>query len=71
MEKCKKEMFPVITKAFSVAEDNYKVRAVFEFYLSGIVSLLKFKVECGERITTRELGEIVKYILQNSILPQL
>lgn len=45
LERCKKEMFPVIIKAFSVAEDDYKVRAVFEFYLSGIVSLLKFKVE--------------------------
>lgn len=71
LERCKNEMLPVITKAFSVAEDDYKVRAVFEFYLSGIVSLLKYKVECGEKITAQELGEIVRYILQNSILPQL
>lgn len=71
LERCKNEMIPVIIKAFSIAEDDYKAKAVFEFYLSGIVSLLKYKVEHRETITTRELGEIVKYILKNGILPQL
>lgn len=69
LERCKNIMFPVIAKAFSIAEDDYKKNAVVEFYLSGIVSLLKYKIECGEAIRTQDLGEIVKCVLQNGILP--
>lgn len=71
LERCKRTMLPVITEAFSVDEKDYRGQAVFEFYLSGIVSLLKYKAEHEENITTQELGQIVKCILRNGILPQL
>lgn len=71
LERCKNAMLPVLVKSFRLDESDYKMRAILEFYLSGIVSLLKYKIDYNEKITTTELGMIIKYILQNGILPQL
>lgn len=71
LERCKNAMLPVLLKAFSIQEDDYKSCAIFEFYLSGVVSLLKYKVERGGNVTTQELGNIVQAILRNGIIPQL
>ena len=71
LERCKKAMLPILVKSFHLEENDYKMMAILEFYLSGVVSLLKYKIDYNKKITTTELGSIIKYILQNGILPQL
>jgi len=71
LERYKSYMLPVLTEAFHVNEQDVKSKAVLEFYLSGVVSLLKFKIDHGQEISTEDLGGIIKHVLHEGILPQL
>ena len=71
LDRCKNAMLPILMSAFHLDENNYKQRGVLEFYLSGVVALMKYAVDHSEKITTPEIGQIIKQFLQNGVLPQL
>lgn len=71
LERCKTAMLPFLERTFRLDENDLRKKAVLEFYLSGVVSLLKFKVVHREGINNADLGSIIKNYLQNSMLPQL
>lgn len=71
LERCKAVIVPVITKVLMVDEADYRAKAVLEFYISGVASLLKYKVDNDDKITSVELGSIIKHMLQNGVITQL
>ena len=64
-------MLPFLERTFRLDENDLKTKAVLEFYLSGVVSLLKFKVDHNEDVSNADLGSVIKNYLQKSVLPQL
>lgn len=71
LERCKAGIVPVIADILEVDKEEYRANAVLEFYISGVASLLKYKVDNEDKITTVELGNVIKHILQNGIITQL
>lgn len=71
LERCKTAMLPMLANAFGINCEDLKRKAVLEFYLSGVVSLLKFKVDHEKNITAKDLGSIIKTMLQYGVFPQL
>ena len=71
LERCKNAMLPFLERAFQLDENDLKTKAVLEFYLSGVLSLLKFKVDHNEDVSNADLGSVIKNYLQKSVLPQL
>ena len=71
LERCKTAMLPVIMEAFHIQADDHQARAVLEFYLAGVVSLLKYRVDHAQAITTPQLAQIIRNFLQKAVLPQL
>ena len=64
-------MLPFLERVFRLDENDLKTKAVLEFYLSGVLSLLKFKVDHNEDVSNADLGSVIKNYLQKSVLPQL
>ena len=71
LERCKAAIVPVITEVLAVDEEDYRAKAVLEFYISGVASLLKYKVDNDDKITTVELGSVIKHMLQSGVITQL
>lgn len=71
LERCKAAIVPVITEVLAVDDEDYRAKAVLEFYISGVASLLKYKVDHDDKIATVELGNIIKHMLQNGVITQL
>ena len=71
LERCKVAIVPVITEVLAVDEKDYRAKAVLEFYISGVASLLKYKDDNDDKITTVELGSVIKHMLQNGVITQL
>ena len=64
-------MLPFLERTFRLDENDLKTKAVLEFYLSGVVLLLKFKVDHNKDVRNADLGTVIKNYLQKSVLPQL
>ena len=71
LERCKAAIVPVIKEVLAVDDEDYRAKAVLEFYISGVASLLKYKVDNNDNITSAELGSVIKHMLQNGVITQL
>ena len=71
VEKLKVEAVPLLLAAFHVPIDNVTARFVLEFYIAGLVTVIGTWLKTGQKISTEELGELIKGILQEGILKQI
>ena len=64
-------IMPEMLKVFEIAQDDIKSRYIFEFYLSGIISVFSYWIASETKLSEEQLGEMIKTILMNGILPQI
>lgn len=71
IEKLKAEALPLLLPSFHVPIDNVTARYALEFYISGLIPVIGAWMKNSQDISTEELAELIKGILQEGILKQV
>lgn len=70
IEKLKIEALPLLLSAFHVPTDNITAQYALEFYISGLIPVIGTWLKNSQDISTEELAQLIKGILQEGILKQ-
>lgn len=71
MARLRTEAVPLLLSAFHVSSDNIKTRYTLEFYISGLVQVIGIWLKNNQDISTEDLGQVIKGILEEGILKQI
>jgi len=71
VERLKVEAVPLLLSAFNVSRDNVTAGYALEFYISGMIPLIGTWLKRNQDISTEELAQLIKGILQDGVLKQV
>lgn len=71
IHQLKTKLLPPVLDAFGMSAENKKAIYVFEFYITGVVSVISRWMQKKEELSLEQLGELIEGILKQGVLSQL
>ncbi|MBO5302387.1 MAG: TetR/AcrR family transcriptional regulator [Peptococcaceae bacterium] len=71
IEKIKKTMVPAVMKSFGISEEDLQCRYVFEFYVSGVLSVCSTWLQNGYDLSQDRIVDVIEGFLKGGALPQI
>ena len=71
VERLKVEAVPLLLSAFNVSRNNATARYALEFYISGMIPLIGTWLKRNQDLSTEDLAQLIKGILQDGVLKQV
>lgn len=71
LDRIKRTMVPAVMKNFGLAEDDLNSKYIFEFYVSGVLSVCSCWLQNGYDLTEDKIVAIIENFLKGGVIPQI